>query len=409
MAEENFSEDDYTKILQEKLNTCNFVFTYAEWKPFSENAVGFIGQHNILKLNFKINENEESATFFVKTKPKSEVLDQLVRHVYEKEIFFYKFITKEFEKLVYHVNFYPKLYYTKNSDALILENLKEKNFNPVDMTESFNKEQCMASLKALAQLHASSMVLEETKSVEIGRTYEIIEENRDVFKEVLFSRDESSTSFQFFKAGLFTLLHMAKLIPESEEFKELFVQKLTEFDPVKYFEEKLPFRKTICHSDLWSNNILFQYSKDIVNCALVDFQVIRYFYPSFDVNLLLFLNTTRDFRKKHFDFLTRYYYETFEEVLRKNGLSVCELFPEEEFFKSLIYLKPLAVFQGSCYKTVRYLGQDDLNSVEKSDKNLSEVFLEDDRRIKFIENMYKNDEDFRKAVADDIYDLYDVL
>ena len=55
---------------------------------------------------------------------------------------------------------------------------------------------------------------------------------------------------------------------------------------------------TCCHGDFWSNNIMFKYDKDgnVNGTVLVDFQLILYGNPLYDVLYLLYISADSQFR-----------------------------------------------------------------------------------------------------------------
>ena len=60
---------------------------------------------------------------------------------------------------------------------------------------------------------------------------------------------------------------------------------------------------TCCHGDFWSNNIMFKYDKDgnVNGAVLVDFQLINYGHPAYDILYLLYISSDSQFR--YFGFL----------------------------------------------------------------------------------------------------------
>lgn len=60
---------------------------------------------------------------------------------------------------------------------------------------------------------------------------------------------------------------------------------------------------TCCHGDFWSNNIMFKYNEQgkVAEIVLVDFQLINYGHPAYDVLYLLYLSTDLEFRDAHMD------------------------------------------------------------------------------------------------------------
>ena len=58
---------------------------------------------------------------------------------------------------------------------------------------------------------------------------------------------------------------------------------------------------------------------DAGHCVLVDFQLIRYAPLAHDLMQMLYLATTREFRKKHERQIIEFYYATLKETLTANG------------------------------------------------------------------------------------------
>ena len=59
---------------------------------------------------------------------------------------------------------------------------------------------------------------------------------------------------------------------------------------------------TLCHGDFWSNNILFSYKdgqEDPDDLIIIDYQLINYGHPCYDLVYFLYLNTDLAFRDEH--------------------------------------------------------------------------------------------------------------
>jgi len=76
---------------------------------------------------------------------------------------------------------------------------------------------------------------------------------------------------------------------------------------------------TCCHGDFWSNNIMFKYDKDgkVNGTILVDFQLINYGHPAYDVLYLLYLSTDSQFRSQHMEDCLNQYWETLNQYIEK--------------------------------------------------------------------------------------------
>merc|ERR1711970_474179 len=69
---------------------------------------------------------------------------------------------------------------------------------------------------------------------------------------------------------------------------------------------------TCCHGDFWSNNIMFKYDQDekVTDTILVDFQLINYGHPAYDVLYMLYISTDLEFRNAHMTECLDTYWDT---------------------------------------------------------------------------------------------------
>ena len=74
---------------------------------------------------------------------------------------------------------------------------------------------------------------------------------------------------------------------------------------------------TCCHGDVWSNNIMFKYDSDekVTDTILVDFQLINYGHPAYDVLYMLYISTDLEFRNAHMTECLDTYWNTLSTYL----------------------------------------------------------------------------------------------
>jgi len=74
---------------------------------------------------------------------------------------------------------------------------------------------------------------------------------------------------------------------------------------------------TCCHGDFWSNNIMFKYDQDgkVDGTILVDFQLINYGHPAYDLMYLLYLSTDTQFRDQHMEECLQHYWTTLNQYI----------------------------------------------------------------------------------------------
>merc|ERR1719245_2945522 len=76
---------------------------------------------------------------------------------------------------------------------------------------------------------------------------------------------------------------------------------------------------TCCHGDFWSNNIMFKYDKDgnVNGTVLVDFQLINYGHPAYDILYLLYISADSQFRADHMEECLQKYWDTLNPYIEK--------------------------------------------------------------------------------------------
>merc|ERR1719414_1842501 len=74
---------------------------------------------------------------------------------------------------------------------------------------------------------------------------------------------------------------------------------------------------TCCHGDFWSNNIMFKYNEEgkVSETILVDFQLINYGHPAYDVLYMLYISTDLEFRNAHMTECLDTYWDTLSTYL----------------------------------------------------------------------------------------------
>jgi hypothetical protein len=86
----------------------------------------------------------------------------------------------------------------------------------------------------------------------------------------------------------------------------------------------------LCHGDFCRNNILFRYDTGKpCDAVMFDFQRVTYASPAIDLSFFMYLNTSSELRKHHWDDLFGEYHTTLTQTLaRILGCSIEDLLPD---------------------------------------------------------------------------------
>lgn len=126
------------------------------------------------------------------------------------------------------------------------------------------------------------------------------------------------------------------IIEEGDNCRHLIlkVRESMKYDGEYNTEVKEPY-VTITHQDLWVNNFMIKYEKNILTSnKFVDFQGCTYDSPVRDVLFFLFTSVQFDVLQDQLDKLLEYYHQYFEKTLEDLGCPTDE-FSEEHYFDEI--------------------------------------------------------------------------
>ncbi|GAB0093276.1 uncharacterized protein DMENIID0001_083570 [Sergentomyia squamirostris] len=205
-----------------------------------------------------------------------------------------------------------------DSDAvLLLENVKIQGYTVGDRSKGFDREHTELILRNVAKFHAAPIALRY--------------KNREIFEKKVHSHlkkidiDTGLTSEAWTEMKK-SLENELKSIPEVLPFFDMITHQ---FDMCQErqrdldFYEENPFN-TICHNDLWVNNVMIAYDESgkPVRVKIFDFQLIMYASLSLDVLFFLFTSVQNDTLLENFDYFLKFYFDEFCKSLQFFGCPV---------------------------------------------------------------------------------------
>ncbi|XP_073822385.1 uncharacterized protein [Musca autumnalis] len=363
LTEEDHVDDDETKEVEEGAN---------ENIDDEENFVG------------------KSLKFFIKKLP-------LVHELHEKVIIFRK-ECRLYSSLLNELQEYspqpwcPKVYLC-SSQLLVLQDLEEMGYHSLNNRETLEECEIFAILKALAAMHASSLLYELYDKP--------IEDNfYDCLKEITVHPD-----IAWFTTGLKAILEIAKKHPKYQaEVSQEFIDKELPYHlkSVYFMVNPSPkYHNVVCHRDPWGGNIFLNSEDPDAPAIFVDYQTCRYSPPIIDVIFTLFMNLPKEERmEKEMEYL-QYYWEQLKGVLSANddgdggeswGLNESEIMESYEEFKLFGYV--YRALAATILKVPKEMVTEEYKNVERTEPLLQ--FMEEN-------------EEFRELMEECVEDVIEIV
>lgn len=410
MVETLFTQQDLETILKNLTKTSTAKYVSSHLKPLSKdgNVEGFMGEYFILEIKYELENEKKSEEFFVKKVPtQNEIQIEMATSTnsYGKEIFFLDFLMKEYEKYGFETSFGPKCYLCKNGSLIVLENLVSKQFVLSEKYKYYDLDQCKTALLALAQYHGASMLYEEVKSKEMGVKFSLGEKYSNLVKEPFYNLvGTNEIQKQIQQKGVESLVFMIDELQGEKSYNPDFKTKINVEEMLSPFINASKYKKAIGHGDLWFKNIFFKYNNSkVIQCNIIDYQILRYFYPAYDVLTILYLNTNKEMREENLAILLQYYYDKLSEIFAEHGYKIADILPLSEFKESFNFINCSALYNSIGINSLVLLSDEILN------KFMSNGGATFDGHFKMLCESFKTDLVYRKMITELIDELHDFV
>ncbi|XP_056644716.1 uncharacterized protein LOC130450374 [Diorhabda sublineata] len=379
----NISREDCYEIIQNKLGDFDTVeFTDFEIKPVDEKK-GFLGEYFILKIHVINQQQSEQHQFFYKHTPTKtdEIRTNMAQLSFRKEEKFYMTFVPQLKKMGFGkiVDFLPQCYLSRKDRFMVFEDASANNYSNLDIKIPFTYQQLSLLYKQLAKFHSCGLLFEEKLSKILGTKFRM----GNYYKEMLtesFAIKNNRHIENFFDTCIKTngyVIDKFKYILERtnvDEFKlKCSNSLLNYFNVVQTSNNR---RNFLTHGDLWCNNFFFH--NDQSSCLILDFQIIRYNLPSYDVNFLLATNTDLSTRRKYGDKLLKEYYSNLKSCLSEFEVNLRNIMTYDQFLADVDDVKATSLSVALMYLLTILLPKEKMARIFE-DPELSQNFFTGDR------------------------------
>nr|CAH7730990.1 unnamed protein product [Callosobruchus chinensis] len=376
---------------------------------------GNLGKYFKIKITAEDSTGAQSHHLFAKMidEGKEKMIADFSRFPFKKEQFFFETIRDRLKELGMEklTDFCPKCYFTRK-DMLIFEDISVNGYSSWDYQVPVSYNWLAATIKLLAKLHATSIILEEKLGDKLGRTIRLDEEYPDDVREAAFIAKEEYKDYQDCNRR-FMYGYLLSKFPEVP--KKIHKDKLKEkvkvaFDQIYEVVKKSgKIRNVLSHGDMWGANIMYKEDKNIgaSSAYLIDFQLIRYCPPSLDLMFLLYTNTDRATRVKRLQELIRLYYSELGHILDLHGIHVENIFTFEQLIESCKEVEPSIICISLMYGAFLLMPEQQRKDIQ-NDKERDDQFSKVDKGPE-IEKLW-NYEPFKiriEGLVEDIIRIYD--
>ncbi|KAJ8680538.1 hypothetical protein QAD02_016325 [Eretmocerus hayati] len=393
--------EDVSFVTHRALNHSNVKVKEYRFTPYSDKELGYFGSHWQLDIVIQVQGEQKNLSLFVKCLPLN--CQKQIDFVQEEGIFL--------EETIFFKDIYPQLIesycgekwspvcYLSKKDILIMENLRDQNYKMHDIF--FDKTELLKSaLTSVARFHSCSILTEDRFYREsrehntLGKLYP------GSFREKTYTK--SGGAVRWLQAGINLAVAVAdRLGYNSLRLRQSFDQI---FDVVRPSQK---YRNVICHGDLWTNNLMFDDAKPIPKCILVDFQFIRYGPMVLDILQLIYLSTTKAYRKENEKELIHFYYSILNETILKNKETAETISPKlHDILDAYEDLRLYGCFIASLQFPIALLDPEIVKENTK-DSESYEKFIFGDRTDVTLAYMQKN-EFYRRIIEESIGELVEI-
>ncbi|KAH8414168.1 hypothetical protein KR222_010708 [Zaprionus bogoriensis] len=218
----------------------------------------------------------------------------------------------------------PKCYVARQ-DLLIMEDLRVRGFEMSDRHKGLSVQETQSVLVQVAQLHALSLAYKFEHPAEFNKMCGQISEG-------IFCTANTSWYRNYYERLTKNAIKMVSdVLPADSKYMQAlrsFAESSSFFGQMVELASAESPLSAICHGDCWVNNFLYRYDPEdrqqVLEVALIDFQLVRYSSIALDIANLLYCCTTKQMRDDHMANLLKFYTQELYKWLDM----LCTVLPE---------------------------------------------------------------------------------
>ncbi|XP_076066577.1 uncharacterized protein LOC143039969 [Oratosquilla oratoria] len=304
-------EDMVKKCLKSDKGDCAVLQSF-QVKDFLKKGDNYANLVTSVLVNYKMGGQDVEQSYVVKIRFLDDLPDL-------KESNFFQYIVpdlnQELKDIGYSTLNIPKIPLITNNDGqliIFLEDLRQRGFKHVDRKKGLDKDHSLLLIRALAKIHAASVLLQQ--KINSKEKLSLLSINHS---------DERAPKFIPYHPIFTGLVGTVSIIAKQMGGYDSVAKYLKSLQPhiIDFFrkcffstEEKFA---VITHGDCWSNNVMFRYDEN--GCPqevmLFDFDIVMVSSVALDLNHIFFTSLSDELRRNKPDTFLRSYFDAFREVL----------------------------------------------------------------------------------------------
>lgn len=351
-------QEDVYQATKNKLQSDDYdLITYTLVPLDAKN--GHLGEYFHLKISVNFQNQEKKLNLFAKFLLVStdEMREFLERGVGKKEDFFYCTLYQIYSDhgLENLLDFAPKCYLSKLSGFVILEDLGSLEYIGLKPNAILNYDGLKIILAKVAKYHACTFIVEEILSKKLGKIYRLGNDYAEYLEEVIlvYEGPFKNITDRFLDSLYYIVNKFPDITNKISLSTEQLKAKIKEvwFSPFVTVKASDSIRNVVNHGDLYVSNMLFKFGQDqnVKDGILIDFQLLRYVPPAFEILFFIFVSSLKETRDKHLQSLLNWYYENLSGHLTTFNLDPDEIYSRKHFEDDIDNSKSAALAQAFNY------------------------------------------------------------